>query len=32
MSRQKITVETNIKAPVAEVWRAYTSPDDIKRK
>lgn len=27
----KITVETNVKAPVAEVWRAYTSPEDIKQ-
>jgi len=25
----KITVEANVTAPVAEVWRAYTSPDDI---
>ena len=27
----KITVETTIKAPIAEVWRAYTTPDDIKQ-
>lgn len=27
----KITVETVVKAPVAEVWRAYTTPDDIKK-
>lgn len=27
----KITVETNVKAPVAEVWRAYTTPEDIKQ-
>jgi uncharacterized protein YndB with AHSA1/START domain len=27
----KITVETIVKAPVAEVWRAYTTPDDIKQ-
>ena len=27
----KITVETNVAAPVAEVWRAYTSPDDITK-
>lgn len=27
----KITVETTVKAPVAEVWRAYTTPDDIKQ-
>ncbi|MFC3627135.1 SRPBCC family protein [Vogesella amnigena] len=26
----KITVSTVVAAPVAEVWRAYTSPDDIK--
>lgn len=28
---QKITVETRVKAPLAEVWRAYTSPADIKQ-
>jgi uncharacterized protein YndB with AHSA1/START domain len=27
----KVTVETSVKAPVSEVWRAYTSPDDIKQ-
>jgi uncharacterized protein YndB with AHSA1/START domain len=27
----KITVEAIIKAPVAKVWSAYTSPDDIKQ-
>ena len=27
----KITVETFVKAPIAEVWRAYTTPDDIKQ-
>jgi len=27
----KITVETLVKAPVAQVWRAYTTPDDIKQ-
>ena len=27
----KITVETVVKAPVAEVWRAYTTPEDIKQ-
>ena len=27
----KITVETIIKAPVATVWSAYTTPDDIKQ-
>lgn len=26
----KITVSTVISAPIAEVWRAYTTPDDIK--
>lgn len=25
----KITVETTVKAPVAEVWRAWTTPADI---
>jgi uncharacterized protein YndB with AHSA1/START domain len=25
----KITVETVVHAPVSEVWRAYTTPDDI---
>lgn len=27
----KITVETIIKAPIAKVWSAYTTPDDIKQ-
>jgi uncharacterized protein YndB with AHSA1/START domain len=27
----KITVETKTVAPIAEVWRAYTTPDDIKQ-
>lgn len=27
----KITVETHIKAPVAKVWSAYTTPADIKQ-
>ena len=27
----KISVETTVAAPVAEVWRAYTTPDDIKQ-
>lgn len=27
----KITAETIVKAPVAKVWRAYTTPDDIKQ-
>jgi uncharacterized protein YndB with AHSA1/START domain len=26
----KITVETLVTAPLAEVWRAYNSPEDIK--
>jgi len=27
----KITVETNVAAPIAQVWRAYTSPEDITK-
>ena len=27
----KITVETSVKAPLAKVWHAYTTPDDIKQ-
>ena len=27
----KITVETTVAAPLAKVWDAYTSPDDIKQ-
>lgn len=27
----KITVETIVKAPVADVWKAYTTPGDIKQ-
>ncbi len=27
----KITIETIIKAPIADVWRAWTTPDDIKQ-
>jgi uncharacterized protein YndB with AHSA1/START domain len=27
----RITVETVIAAPIEEVWRAYTTPDDIKQ-
>ena len=27
----KITVETTVMAPIAEVWRAYTTPEDIKQ-
>lgn len=26
-----ITVETTVAAPIEEVWRAYTSPEDIKQ-
>jgi uncharacterized protein YndB with AHSA1/START domain len=27
----KITVETTVAAPMEEVWRAWTTPDDIKQ-
>jgi uncharacterized protein YndB with AHSA1/START domain len=27
----KITVQTLVKAPIAKVWSAYTSPEDIKQ-
>lgn len=27
----KITVETLVKAPIAKVWSAYTTPEDIKQ-
>jgi uncharacterized protein YndB with AHSA1/START domain len=27
----KITVETTVAAPIAEVWRAWTTPEDIKQ-
>ena len=27
----KIPVGTDVKAPIAEVWRAWTSPADIKQ-
>ena len=27
----KITVQTTVKAPIAEVYRAYTKPEDIKQ-
>lgn len=27
----KITVETSVKAPIEQVWNAYTSPSDIKQ-
>jgi len=26
----KITVETLVQAPIADVWKAYTSPSDIE--
>jgi len=29
MTKETITVETSVAAPIEEVWRAYTSPDDI---
>ena len=25
----KITIETNVKSPIEQVWRAYTTPEDI---
>jgi uncharacterized protein YndB with AHSA1/START domain len=31
MTSQKITVETVVAAPVDQVWRAYTTPADIKQ-
>lgn len=31
MSTQKVTVETTVRAPIEEVWRAYTTPEDIKQ-
>jgi uncharacterized protein YndB with AHSA1/START domain len=27
----KITVETNVAAPVGQVWKAYVTPEDIKQ-
>ncbi len=27
----KITIETAVAAPIGEVWRAWTTPDDIKQ-
>lgn len=27
----KITIETTVAAPIEEVWRAWTTPDDIKQ-
>jgi uncharacterized protein YndB with AHSA1/START domain len=29
MTTERITIETTVNAPVAEVWRAYTTPADI---
>lgn len=29
VSPQRLTVETDVSAPVADVWRAYTTPADI---
>ena len=29
MDHVKISVETTVRAPLAQVWRAYTTPDDI---
>ncbi len=29
MPGTQITVETHVHAPIAEVWRAYTTPEDI---
>lgn len=31
MSTQTITVETTVAAPIDQVWRAYTTPEDIIR-
>jgi uncharacterized protein YndB with AHSA1/START domain len=31
MSLQKITVETIVVAPIAQVWCAYTLPEDIRQ-
>ena len=31
MSNQRITVETTVFAPIEHVWRAYTTPEDIKK-
>ncbi|MES2940561.1 MAG: SRPBCC family protein [Pseudomonadota bacterium] len=28
---EKIVVETTVAAPIAKVWRAYTTPEDIKQ-
>ena len=31
MSTPRITVETTVAAPLAEAWRAYTTPEDIQQ-
>jgi uncharacterized protein YndB with AHSA1/START domain len=31
MTTQKITVETLVNAPIAKVWSAYVTPEDIKQ-
>src|SRR5256885_11850977 len=31
MLHMKITIETIVNAPVEDVWRAWTTPDDIKQ-
>lgn len=31
MKSEQITVETQVAAPIEEVWRAYTTPADIKQ-
>lgn len=31
MTAQTITVQTNVSAPIEEVWKAYTTPEDIKQ-
>ena len=30
-AQMKITVETTVSAPIEDVWRAWTTPDDIKQ-
>lgn len=31
MAAQKITVATTVRAPLEQVWAAYTTPDDIRQ-
>jgi uncharacterized protein YndB with AHSA1/START domain len=31
MSRMKITIDTTVAAPIEDVWRAWTTPEDIKQ-